>query len=343
MMTPGLRPAYLCVDEFLRDVVGARSLQSAIELGMIDFFQGSGVVSRRVLASRFHLEPRALELLLGMLHANGVIEQHNDELSLCQRFREALDYRDLLEAKLEFAALVVSDFIEMCTPLLADPGHFFEQARIFELFSYDRCFEATPENVAMTRRWVRFTSALTRYEAQSCIQKHDFSHTRRLLDVGGNSGEFVLRVCRAHAGVHATVLDLPVVCRIGQAHVGGEAEAARIDFIETQGTDAEFPSGFDTVCFKSMLHDWPDPEMRSFLERAHRALEPGGRLVIFERGLLEVGASQLPYSLIPIMLFFRSYRSGEDYLLHLRQIGFRDIVLQTIELEMPFLLITATK
>lgn len=342
-MTAGLRPAYLCVDEFMRDVVGARALQSALELGLIDVFLRSETVDRRSLASRVRLEPRALELLLGMLQANGVIEQHDGAVVLSQRFLAAIEFRDLLQAKLEFAALVTADFLDMFTPLLAEPERFFDQARIFDLFSYGRCFEATPENVAMTRRWMHFTSALTRYEAQVCIEHHDFSRSRRLLDVGGNSGEFALRICRAHAGVHATVLDLPVVCQVGQAHVGVEVEAARIDFIETAGADADFPSGFDTVCFKSMLHDWPDHEMRGFLERAYHVLDVGGRLLIFERGLLEVGASQVPYSLIPIMLFFRSYRSAEDYVMHLEQIGFREINLKTIDLEMPFMLITAVK
>ncbi|MDP2135939.1 MAG: methyltransferase [Sulfuritalea sp.] len=342
-MTVGLPPHYLCVDEFMRDVVGARALQSAFELGLIDVLLRSEAVDRRSLASRLRLESRALDLLLGMLQANGVIEQPSGSVVLSGRFLAALEFRDLLQAKLEFAALVTADFLEMCTPLLAEPERFFEQARIFDLFSYGRCFEATPETVAMTRRWMRFTSALTRYEAQACIEQHDFSRCRRLLDVGGNSGEFVLRICRVHAGVHATVLDLPVVCQIGRAHVGVEMEAARIDFIETSGADADFPSGFDTVCFKSMLHDWPDHEMRGFLERAYHALEVGGRLLIFERGVLEIGASQVPYSLIPIMLFFRSYRSPEDYVMHLEQIGFREINLKTIELEMPFMLITAVK
>lgn len=342
-MIAGLRPAYLCVDEFMRDVVGARALQSALELGLIDLLQRSEPVDRRALASRLRLEPRAMELLLGMLQANGVIEWRDASVVLSGRFLAALEFRDLLQAKLEFAALVAADFLDRFTPLLAEPERFFEQARIFDLFSYSRCFEATAENIAMTRRWMHFTSALTHYEAQACIEHHDFSGSRRLLDVGGNSGEFALRICRAHADVRATVLDLPLVCRIGRAHVGGEAEAARIDFIETTGAAADFPSGFDTVCFKSMLHDWPDREMRGFLEQAYHALEPGGRLLIFERGLLEVGASQIPYSLIPIMLFFRAYRCAEDYVIHLEQIGFREIVLKTVELEMPFMLITAVK
>jgi ubiquinone/menaquinone biosynthesis C-methylase UbiE len=343
MLTAAARPTYLCVDRFMGDAVGARALHSALELGLIDYCLRHSSADSRSAAAACGLDERALQLLLGMLRANGVIELREGQIALTTPFVEALGYRDLLEAKLDFAALVAPDFLQMFSTLLTHPGRFFELARVFELFSYERCFEATPENLAATRRWMRFTTALTRHEAQACIEHHDFSACRRLLDVGGNSGEFALRLCRAHPELRATVLDLPLVCQIGRAHVAAEAEAPRIEFVSAGATPTEFPSGVDTVCFKSMLHDWPDDEMRQFLERAWRALDRGGRLVICERGPIEVGAGQIPYAQVPIMLFFRSYRSPRDYVGLLEQIGFRDIAWQTIELEMPFMLLTAVK
>lgn len=343
MLTAAARPAYLCVDRFMRDAVGARALHSALELGLIDHCLRHPSSDLRSAAVACGLDARALQLLLGMLQANGVIELREGQIALAAAFVEVLGFRDLLEAKLDFAALVAPDFLQMFSTLLTDPGRFFDQARVFDLFSYDRCFEATPDNLAATRRWMRFTTALTRYEALACIEHHDFSACRRLLDVGGNSGEFALRLCRAHPELRATVLDLPLVCQIGRTHVAAEAEAPRIEFVSAGETPTEFPSGVDTVCFKSMLHDWPDAEMRQFLERAWRALDRGGRVVIFERGRIEVGVGQIPYALVPIMLFFRSYRSPRDYVGLLEQIGFRDIAWRTVELEVPFMLVTAVK
>ena len=342
-MTSGSRPEYLCVDAFMQDMVGARALQSALELGLIDELSRNQPLDLNAMLRQSRLDPPALNLLLGMLRANAVIEQRDAGWQLSAPFGMALRYRDILQAKLEFAALVAGDFVEMFTTLLAQPGRFFERSRIFDLFSYDRCMESTPANLALTRRWMRFTTALTRYEAQACLDRHDFSGCRRLLDVGGNSGEFALRICRAHPRVHATVLDLPLVCDIGREHLRGEAEAARIEFVATGTAPTAFPAGFDTLCFKSMLHDWPDDEMHQFLERARQALDDGGRLIIFERGMLDVGIGQIPYSLIPIMLFFRSYRSPQDYARHLERIGFRDIRIQPVELDVPFMLITAVK
>jgi ubiquinone/menaquinone biosynthesis C-methylase UbiE len=190
---------------------------------------------------------------------------------------------------------------------------------------------------------MRITTAFTKYEAAVCMKHHDFSRYERHLDIGGNSGEFALRLCKQHPRLVSTVVDLPLVCETGAKHVSVEPEAHRIDFVKSAGTQDATPQGFDLVTFKSMLHDWPDPEMQQFLEKAHHSLVPGGTLLIFERAQMEVGDAQVPYAVIPFMLFFRSYRAPEAYAERLARLGFRDIEVQVIELEMPFILITATK
>lgn len=344
-MVPGDSDArgYLSVDRFIRDAVGARALASALELGLVDRLQQGPAASSRELAEFVHLDGRGMDLLAGMLCANGIIEAADGGLRLTPGFREALRYRDLLEAKLEFASLVAPDFFGLFTTLLRDPAGFFNKAKLFELFSYDRCFEPTPENYASTARWMRFTTVLTRYEAAACLERHDFSGHTRMLDVGGNSGEFALRICRRYPALRATIFDLPLVCELGARHVGSEPEAPRIDFVNVKPAGGAMPQSYDLVTFKSMLHDWPDEPMQDFLARAHAALRPGGKLLIFERSRAPVGPAQVAYSQIPIMLFFRSYRSAADYAQPLEKAGFRDISATTIDLDMPFMLVTASK
>src|SRR5213075_1051128 len=116
-----------------------------------------------------------------------------------------------------------------------------------------------------------------------------------------------------------------------------------IDFVRVDPAVNAFPRGYDLVTFKSMLHDWPDELMQAFLSRAHDALNPGGTVLLFERSLVEIGASQLAYSQIPIMLFFRSYRTADDYVRALTRAGFGDIESKLVELDMPFMLIAAKK
>jgi ubiquinone/menaquinone biosynthesis C-methylase UbiE len=191
--------------------------------------------------------------------------------------------------------------------------------------------------------WMRLTTALSRYEAEAVEMLHDFSAHQRMLDVGGNSGEFALRLCRRNPGLRATIFDLPMVCEIGMEHVLGEPEHDRMGFIKGDIRQDALPAGYDLISFKSMLHDWPDKEASLFLAKAVQALPPGGRIVIFERGPMRFKDIAPPMSLLPTLLFFRSYRPASDYRILLGQLGMVDIQSRDIDLDSSFYLVTARK
>lgn len=340
---PSAALAFLCVDAFLTDFVGAQALSSAFETGLIDDLLDQQPCVFSDLLARRGMDIHGLRLLLALLRANQVIDNDGSLIKLSTPFMQALNFRDLLEIKLYFANLVAPDFLNLLTLLLTNPTSFIEQAKVFELFSYGRCFDSSPQNYQLTTRWMRITTAFTKYEAAACMQQHDFSSYQRHLDIGGNSGEFALRLCKQHPRLHSTVVDLPLVCEIGAKYVSAEAEANRINFVISSGIDEPTPQGFDLVTFKSMLHDWPDAQMQQFLKKAHHSLTPGGTLLIFERAQIEIEHAQLPYASLPFMLFFRSYRATAVYQQQLEKLGFSHIKIQLVTLEMPFILITAQK
>lgn len=335
--------AYLAVDAFMVDVAGATALSTAFETGVIDYLQGHPGENVDALQAALGLDAPGLKVLLGMLRANGVLEPLGNSLLLTGAFAAALTFRDVLEAKLHFAKLVAPDFIRLLTALLMEPAVFTEQARIFKLFSYQYALHSSVENREHTARWMRLTTALTRHEASACLDVHDFSGYRRMLDVGGNSGEFALQLCRVHTRLQAIIYDLPVVCEIGSAHVALQPESDRLFFVQRNPSQHALPGGCDLVTFKSMLHDWPDAEMFDFLSRAYEALVPGGTLMIFERGVVDLGEKPLAYGQLPLFLFFRSYRRPEDYQAVLQSLGFICITQCGLQLDMRFILITALK
>ena len=334
---------FLRVDDFLQGVVETRALATAFELGLIDLLLGWENPTREIVGHKLKLDRRGSDFLLGVLISNGVVEEQGDELRLTERFHAALRYRDLMEAKIEFAGLVAPDFLGLFTSAIRDPGRFMRESRLFELFNYQRCLDPSPENIELTRRWVRLTTILTRYEAQACLRYHRFDLSKKMLDIGGNSGEFALQVCKIHPQIQTTVFDLPVVCAIGQEHIQREPEADRITFIRGNAIRDPFPLNFDLITFKSMLHDWPEAEVDRFLVKAVASLEPGGTLLIFERGPVTPGSEPMPYSMLPMILFFRSFRSPLGYEARLRALGLLNIQIREILLEMPFFLVTATK
>jgi SAM-dependent methyltransferase len=334
---------YLCVDPFIKDIVSARALSTAFELRLIDYLINRQPVSFDDFKKEFRGNPQGPPFLLDLLRANNVLEGSQGEIRLTQLFEKALQYRDLLEAKLGLARFVLPDFMDLFTTLIHSPDRLGSNARISDFFCYLRGFEATPENYELTKRWMRVTTTFTKYEAPVCMKFHDFSRYRRILDIGGNSGEFALQICRRYPGVSATIFDLPLVCEIGREHIRSEPEAHRISFIKGNALTDPLPQGFDLITFKSMLHDWPEKEAKQFIEKASNSLEPGGTLLIFERGPLEVRGKTLPYSMIPFLLFFHSFRSPVVYEEQFKNLGFQDIKVERVNLETPFYLVTATK
>lgn len=331
------------VDQFIRTMIDARALKSAFELGLVDRLVESRSGSVEALGRALGMDAPGLRLLLDLLAANGVVEERGGDVRLARGFLEALQYRDLLETKLDFAGFSINDFADLFTTLVKEPRGFAGRSRMFQLFDYRRCLDPTPQNYAQVRAWMRITSTLTRYEALACLELHDFARHRRMLDVGGNSGEFLLQLCRRNPQLSGTVFDLPLVCEIGMEHVLAEPEAPRISFLKGDVRADPLPAGYDLIGFKSMLHDWPPEEADRFLAKAAEALAPGGTLLIFERTPLRLAGKTPPFSLIPTMLFFRSYRPPAEYAARVEALGLREVAVREVELDTPFFVLTARK
>lgn len=344
--TPALAPdltAYLSAAGFLRGFVEAGALRTAFELRLIDVLRARGTLAVEQLLPVTGSDAQGMRFLLDLLAANRVVVVRNGAVSLHPAFSAVLPYRELMAALIDQAFVVSADYATLFTAAIADPQRFMRQARTFRLYDYGRCLQSTPENLQHTAAWLRLTTALTRHEAPVCLALHDLSGHRRLLDVGGNSGEFALQACRRHPALQAVVADLPVVCELGLEHVLAEPEAARIAFLPLDARRSALPRGFDLISFKSMLHDWPADDAQQLLARAVEALEPGGSVLIFERGPLALNGAVPPFSLLPLLMFFRAYRSPALYVNTLRRLGMVDVHCRHLQLDSPFFLLTARK
>ena len=341
--TTGDETGYLCIDRFTSTLVGTRALATAFEVGFVDLLLEEENAGRSLISDRLKIDGQGLGILLGVLTRSGVIEESNGTVALTNRFRNALEYRDLMEVRATLSHLCTLDLIDHFTSLIKDPDRFLGSTRLFRLFDYGHATVPGSENLEKTRNWVRMTTTLTKYEAGVVMKHHDFSQYSRVLDIGGNSGEFVLRICRAHPEMMSTVFDLPQVCDVGRQYVAGEPESGRIDFIGGNALTDALPGGFDAVTLKSILHDWPEAAARRFIQRAGECVVPGGTVLIFERGPLDVGKSDIPFHLVPYLLFARFFRTPELYVDELTRMGFKDVKIEMIELDMSFSMVTGTR
>ena len=108
-----------------------------------------------------------------------------------------------------------------------------------------------------------------------------------MLDVGGGSGAFSYVFTEATPGLKSTVLELPEVCRTGEG-IKAEQSAdvqARVSFVELDATSPDWPvsdAAFDVVLMSYISGSVPEAIIGALYANAHKALKPGGRLLVHD-------------------------------------------------------------
>ena len=197
---------------------------------------------------------------------------------------------------------------------------------------------------------MNLTSRMSLYEAAPLHSVLKFSGSESLLDIGGNSGAFGLKLCQLRAIDQATIFDLPLICEIGLNYILNQDCADRVSFCPGDLRSSGLPAGFGLHLFKSVLHDWSDADVRYFLQASVSCLEPGGRLIIYERIQAPLAGSGAPdlgpiwnFADLPVLLFYRSYRDPTLYTHCLADLGMIIAKSVVIRLDSDFCVIEATK
>lgn len=131
-------------------------------------------------------------------------------------------------------------------------------------------------------------TVMTRNLAHQLADVIDIKDAKVSVDVGGaDGGNLVQTLMQRHSGLTGMVLDLP--------HVGTEADASakslgvtdRFTFVGGDFFDT-VPSG-DLYLLKFVLHDWDDDACVRILRNCLKTIKPGGRVLVMELLVDEVG------------------------------------------------------
>jgi predicted O-methyltransferase YrrM len=104
---------------------------------------------------------------------------------------------------------------------------------------------------------------------------------RTLLDVGGGSGIYSSALIAHHPQLRATVLEQEPVDAITRAEIARHGLEGKVEVITADMFANDWPPS-EIILLSNVLHDWDFPEVRQLLEKAAKALDPGGLLVIHD-------------------------------------------------------------
>jgi hypothetical protein len=111
---------------------------------------------------------------------------------------------------------------------------------------------------------------------------YDFSGHRRVLDVAGGTGSFLIPVLRRHPALQGTLFELPGACAAARRRLAGEPEGARITVVEGDFFKDPLPDGHDALIVANTVHVLSAMHNVALLKnmRAHTAA--GARLLLVD-------------------------------------------------------------
>ncbi len=108
----------------------------------------------------------------------------------------------------------------------------------------------------------------------------DFSHYRKITDVGGGHGELMAAITEIYPDISGMVADLPEVVKRGQERMK-ETGNNRVVF-ETCDFFKAIPEGSDLYIMCNILHDFNDEQAKTILKNLSRVMSKNQLLLVAE-------------------------------------------------------------
>jgi demethylspheroidene O-methyltransferase len=166
--------------------------------------------------------------------------------------------------------------------------------------------------------------------AQEILDAYDLKGHRRLMDVGGGNGAFLLCAARRAPHLELVLFDVPAVAELAAARFkeAGIAERATVaggDFLK------DLPKGADVISLVRVLLDHDDETALGILKSTRAALPQGGALLVAEPMAETPGAEKVAaYFSFYLMAMGRGRPRTEQQLQALlRKAGFTHIERRT--------------
>lgn len=250
------------------------AMKAAIELDVFTAI-GEGAATLPALAARVGASERGLRALCNRLVVDGFLSFDGARYGLSPAAEMFLDRRSPAYAG-STAAFVTSPHV---------------------VGGFDRLTEAVrrggtaiPEQHSLAPEhpmWVEFARAmapLARMTARLAANLLAASAAGpcRILDVAAGHGMYGITFLEENPRAEVVALDWANVVAVARENAVAAQVGDRFRTLPGSAFEVDWGSGFDLVLLPNFLHHFDEDGCREILRRSHRALAPGGRVVILE-------------------------------------------------------------
>ncbi len=227
------------------------------------------------IASRTGLDVAAAERLLKAAVSLGLVDRVGDRFTLGARGAALLGNPGAL-AMVRHHGLLYAD--------LADPVGLLRGRRgaLADYWPYARSDAPGSVRAQAVDAYSALMAASQPMIVGQVLGAYDFGRHRRLMDVGGGTGAFLIAVGAAYAALELVAFDLPAVAGVARARFAEAGLGARATAIGGDMFVDPLPAGADAVSLVRVLHDHDDSAAQSLLGRIRAILPANGTLLIAE-------------------------------------------------------------
>lgn len=183
---------------------------------------------------------------------------------------------------------------------------------------------ADPERL---RGFLRAMTGVSRGANLEIARRFPWADYRSCADVGTAQGDLVGQIALANPHLRGTGFDLPVVGPVFDQYIAELGLPERVSFAGGDFFKEDLP-GADVILMGHILHDWDLPVKRMLLEKAYRALPPGGAVIVYD-AVIDDERSKNAFGLLMSLNMLIETPGGFDYtgadcIGWMKDAGFRD-------------------
>jgi demethylspheroidene O-methyltransferase len=298
--------------------VYSQILYACVTLGVFDILRG-GPRTLHSLSHSLALPPAATERLMrGAIALRLVSRRKNDRYGLGM-LGAALNGNPGVAAMVRHHAMLYRD--------LADPVALLRGERQGEMsgyWSYASPGDAGDDGEAVAE-YSELMTASQAMISSDILDAYALSPHRKLLDIGGGEGAFVIAAAERHPGLSFQLFDLPAVAARARRNFARQGISSRAEATGGNFAADPLPAGADIVTLVRILHDHNDPAVLTLLRTIRAMLPEDGALLIAEplagtRGSERVGDAYFGFYLLAMGQ--GRPRSAAELTTMLREAGF---------------------
>jgi SAM-dependent methyltransferase len=154
--------------------------------------------------------------------------------------------------------------------------------------------------------------AIQAVPAMALPTTYDFRCHRRVLDLGGSTGSWLLALLRHYPGLEGTLLDLPNAAAVARQRLTGDPAAQRAQVVAGDFFKDPLPSGHDVVLMANVIHLFSATHNLELLRRTRVHVPDGARLLLADFWT-DATHTQPPFAALMAGEFFVITGEGDVY------------------------------